>query len=184
MSRASRRFIVVIVAVLVASLSLTGCESLRKKFTRQKKKDKMAEADFIPVLEPEEYPAPEQNPPVNYKNHYALVKAWYKDLWTMIEEQSSAKRGKYVLKQIYGHLDEMQKLVAPAKQAEVARLRGFLKYYDEALGDPLPSRNISRMQSDLRAFDRQLRALSPSKMQGSFVPMTATDKKIANDAAD
>ena len=165
-----RKLVVSVAAVLAMSLSLSACEPLRKKFTRQKKKDKSEERDFVPVLEPQEYPAPENNPVENYKQHYALVKAWYKDLWTALEEKWSDKKIEYTLKQIYGHIEEMQKLVVPSKQGEFVHLRNLLKYYDCSLNGPLPLRNTARIQSDLRAFDRQLRQMNADKEKGSFVP--------------
>ena len=45
-----------IVPVLIVSLGFSGCETMRRKFVRQKKKKETAE--FIPVLEPIEYPGP------------------------------------------------------------------------------------------------------------------------------
>ncbi len=159
-----------IIAIVVMSVSLSACEPLRKKFTRQKKKDRMENKDFVPVLEPLEYPAPADNPKENYKGHYSLIKAWYKDLWTAIEENGSDKKIQYTIKQIYFHIDEMQKLVVPQKQAELTKLKGLLAYYEESLNSPSSMRNISRIQSDLRAFDRQLRGqLSANKIEGDLV---------------
>lgn len=173
----NRKLMVTIIAVLAVSVSLSGCETLRKKFTRQKKHDQNDDNNFVPVLEPQEYPAPENNPPVNYKNHYDLLKAWYRDLETLLLEKNADKRMQYTLKQVFGHLDEMQKLVVSEKQAHVAKLRGLLKYYNESLNGPASLRNVSRIQSDLRAFDRELRdELSPGKLQGSYVPAPAKAK--------
>ena len=166
-----RKLIMGIAVVLAVSLSLSSCETLRKKFTRQKKKDQSEGKDFTPVLEPQEYPAPENNPVENYKQHYALVKAWYKDLWTALEGKWSDKKTEYTLKQIYGHIEEMQKLVVPSKQGEFVRLRNLLKYYDNSLNGPLPLRNTARIQSDLRAFDRQLRQMNADKEKGDLVPV-------------
>ena len=165
-----RKLIAGIAAVVVMSLSLSACEPLRKKFTRQKKKDQSEESNFVPVLEPQEYPAPEHNPVENYKQHYALIKAWYRDLWTALDEKASDKKTEYTLKQIYGHIEEMQKLVTPSKQRDFVKLKNLLKYYDDSLNSPLPLRNSARIQSDLRAFDRQLRQMNAGKLKGDFVP--------------
>ena len=106
-----------------------------------------------------------------------LVKAWYPDLETLLLEKNADKRIKYTLKQVYGHLDEMQKLVVPQKQAEIVKLRKMLNYYDDSLNVPASLRNTSRIHSDLRAFDRQLRGqLSPNKLQGSYVAAPGKDK--------
>ena len=63
-----------IACLLGMCVSMSACEPLRKKFTRQKKADANADKDFVPVLEPQDYPAPEKNPPEMYKQHYALIK--------------------------------------------------------------------------------------------------------------
>ena len=160
---------VAIIAVLVMSMSLSACEPLRKKFIRQKKKAQTEDANFIPVLEPQEYPAPENNPPENYQQHYALIKAWYRDLWTALEEKSSDKRIRYTIKQVYSHIEEMQKIVKPEVQTQLQGLKGFLKYYEDSLNSPLPLRNVSRVQSDLREFDRRLRRLGVDDVKDSFV---------------
>ncbi len=43
-----------IVMVITITITSLGCESLRKKFVRQKKKD-VKDKDIIPVLDPIEY---------------------------------------------------------------------------------------------------------------------------------
>ncbi|MBI3315166.1 MAG: hypothetical protein HYZ86_04445 [Candidatus Omnitrophica bacterium] len=161
-----------IACLVVTSISLSACEPLRKKFTRQKKKDAFAQQDFIPVLEPQEYPAAEKDPVQNYKQHYALIKVWYRDMWRALEERGSDKQQRYLIKTIYGHIDEMRKLVGPQQQQKLDDLAKVLSYYDSALGVPAPMRNVSRIRSDLRAFDRMLRnKLRADRIKGSFIPV-------------
>ncbi len=161
-----------IACLVVTSISFSACEPLRKKFTRQKKKDASADQDFIPVLEPQEYPSVQQDPVQNYKQHYALIKAWYRDMWTALEERGSDKQQRYLLKTIYGHIDDMRKLVGPQEQRKLDELAKVLSYYDSALGVPAPMRNVPRIRSDLRAFDRMLRnKLRADKIKGAFIPV-------------
>ena len=164
------RVYALIACLLAMSVSFSACEPLRKKFTRQKKKD-AADMNFVPVLEPQDYPAPEKNLPEMYKQHYTLIKVWYKDLWVALDERGTDKQQKYLLKQIHGHIDEMRKLVIPAKQAQLDELAKLLFYYDSAFDVAVPLRNTSRIHSDLRAFDRMLRSLNADKVKDSFVPV-------------
>lgn len=165
-----RRKLLLVSSVLLLGLTVTSCEPLRKKFTRKKKHPQAEDRNFTPVLAPEEYPAPEDNPVDLYKQHYELIKAWYTDLWTLLQERNMEKRALYVLKQITEHLDGMEKVVQPPSRVELAKLRGFLAYYREAMGAPAAQRNVSRIQSDLRAFHRLLTGkLTPSKMKGSLL---------------
>ena len=153
----SRRLLVTIAFMLVVCLSTSSCESLRKKFTRHKKQDQTQSSDFQPVLEPQEYPAPENNPEFNYKQHYALIKVWYKDLWTGIDEKNTDTVVKNSLKQIFDHIDQMKSLLKPEKATGLNQLADLLKYYKASLDQARIQRNYSRIQSDLRAFDRMLR---------------------------
>lgn len=152
------------------SMSLCSCEPLRKKFTRQKKRAQLEDRNFIPVLEPIEYPAPENNPQQMYKHHYAMVKVWHTDLGTLLKEKNAEKRSGYTLKQINTHIDGMRSLLQPVKQVEVDKLKQTLTYYTESLNQTGPQRNVSRLQSDLRAFYRQLyHKLRFDKVRGSLV---------------
>ena len=170
MANRNRSMVVSLIGILILSMSLSACEPLRKKFVRQKKKDQMDSKDFVPVLEPQEYPAPENNPELNYKEHYALLKVWYKDLWTTLEEKDSDRRARYTLKQMMARIEEMRKLVDPPTQGALDQLAGFLDYYIRSLDGPEPLRNRSKIQSDLRAFDRHLRGqCRPDKLQGHFI---------------
>ena len=64
----------------------------------------------------------------------------------------------------------MEKLVDAPTQANLVKLAGFLDYYRSSLDDSWHARNVSRIQSDLRAFDRFLRDhLRADRIKGHFV---------------
>ena len=102
-----KKFVLAIAGLLVLSLGLSSCDSLRQKFTRKKKKGE-EEQSFVPVLVPEEYPAPQLNSELNYKENYDLIKAWYKDLWTAIDDKSSARYIHYTISQVNNHITQME----------------------------------------------------------------------------
>ena len=165
-----KKAILVIAGLLVFSLSLSSCDTLRQKFTRKKKKGEVEEQAFVPVLEPEEYPEPKFNPEFNYKENYDLIKAWYKDLWTAIDDKSTARYTHYTITQVTNHIAQMEKLVDAPTQENLVKLAGFLDYYNASLDDPWQVRNVSRIQSDLRGFDRFLRDhLRVDRIKGHFV---------------
>ncbi len=166
----SKKAVLVLAGVLIFSLSLSSCDSLRKKFTRQKKKGDATEQAFVPVLEPQEYPAPENNPEEGYRQHYSLIKAWYHDLWTGIEDRSTSKYLGYIIRQVTTNIEQMKAFVDQPTQANLTKLAGFLDYYRQSLDVPWEARNISRIHSDLRAFDRFLRgSLRSDKIKDHFV---------------
>ncbi len=166
----NRKILMTVAVVLAVSVSLSACDTLRKKFTRQKKQSETQSPDFVPVLEPQEYPAPEHNPVENYKQHYALIKAWYRDLWTAIDEKNSDGIAKNSLKQILEHIDQMKLLLKPNRAKGLNQLVDLLKYYKTSLDTPRSLRNYARIESDLRAFDRMLRGhFRHDRLKGDFI---------------
>lgn len=151
------QWLVTVSMLLVVCVSCSSCETLRKKFTRQKKKDQSESTDFNPVLEPQDYPAPEYNAAENYKEHYDLVKVWYKDLTDGVtQKEDNDGRVRYALKQIDGHLDGMASLLAKEKRPVVEDTKALLKGYKEALAIDRPLRNRAKLQSELHLFYHQL----------------------------
>jgi hypothetical protein len=152
----NRNLLMTVVLMLMVTVSLSSCETLRKKFTRHKKEgDQIKEEDA--VLEPQDYPAPEHNPPEIYKQHYALIKSWYKDLWGGISERGTDGTVRYAIKQIVDQLELMKVLLKPEKAMGIDKLENLLMFYKTSLDQPRNVRNYSRIQSDLRQFDRELR---------------------------
>ena len=164
-----KKTFIVIAGLLVMTLTFSSCDTLRQKFTRKKKKGGEEQA-FVPVLEPVEYPAPELNPVQNYKENYDLIKAWYTDLWTAIDDKSTSRYIHYTITQVTNHIGQMEKLVDAPTQVNLVKLAGFLDYYQKSLDDSWQVRNVSRIRSDLIEFDRFLRDhLRADRIKGHFV---------------
>ena len=76
----------------------------------------------------------------------------------------------YIITQVTNHITQMEKLVDAPTQANLVKLAGFLDYYNSSLDDSWQVRNVSRIQSDLRGFDRFLRDhLRADRIKGHFV---------------
>jgi len=164
-----KRLMVIIAGLIVVSFTLSSCDTLRQKFTRKKKKGEDEQA-FVPVLVPEEYPEPQLNAVQNYKENYDLIKAWYTDLWTAIDDRSTSRYIHYTITQVINHINEMKELVDAPTQANLVKLSHYLDYYSASLQDSWQVRNVSRIQSDLRGFDRFLRDhLRADHIKGHFV---------------
>src|SRR3989338_8775878 len=120
-----------VLVLLVAMLS--GCEPLRKKFTRQKKKDQSQSSQFIPVLDPLDYPDKVQTPEEKYRHSFSLWQVWHKELMMRLEEQASDKKINYTFNQVMVQLTEMEKLLTGEKQEKLGEYIGQLSGLQQEL---------------------------------------------------
>jgi hypothetical protein len=110
----------IIICFTLAAFFLTGCQPLRKKFVRQKKKDK--EEDIIPVLNPIDYEPSRVSPKERYEYHYSLWRVWYKEfhLEMTTDKRTSDKRQRYLLQEMITQIEEMRKWIVEEKQRELS----------------------------------------------------------------
>jgi hypothetical protein len=151
-----KKFVWSVVLVMFCAGSLTGCSSLRKKFTRVPKNAKAGDT-FIPVLQPVEYQKIEETPQQVYAGHYSMVKIYFKDLWDVLGgRDSSPKRERYIFTELMSHFNAMADLLVDSKKAEagVIRLRveTILKEYDKPDG----LRRYDLIGSNMRQVEREI----------------------------
>lgn len=156
-NRAVFKRLTVVSFVFLFALTSAGCEPLRKKFTRQKKRDKQLAGDSIPVLEPIEYPAKVYTPLDRYKQSYQLWKAWNKELLDSVSGNESAKRQLYLLGQVKVQLGRLQELIPAEKQDTLSKSLAQLSGIESELQIPVASRSSYSMRSDLESIERSIR---------------------------
>lgn len=142
--------------VCVAVMS-GGCEPLRKKFVRQKKKDASASTEAVPLLTPEVYPEKVFDPVREYKQHYGLWGVWYKDYFSILEENGSDKRQRYVLTQMFTQLEKMEGLLADEKRSGLTQLKNDLQSVVDMMKTPAVMREDSVVEGKVRSIDDRLR---------------------------
>ena len=141
---------------LIASVFInTGCEPLRKKFIRAKKKDQKIAIE--PVFEPIEYPSKAYSPEVAYQYHYSLWQVWSKDLVTVLEEESSSKRKLYNITQMITQTQEMENLLIGEKKEKLSRLKARLEQMKEKMERSVVLADSSKLLLDLKVIDRNFR---------------------------
>ena len=120
----------------VLALLVSGCQPLRKKFTRKKKVEKEDSGKLIPVLDPIDYPKKIYSAVEEYSQHYSLWKVWDKDILQSIDRGESDKRQKYILGQVLGELDEMSVFLTDDRKAKfqeaIDKVRDIEKEYNKA----------------------------------------------------
>ena len=139
----------------VVSSSLAGCSSLRKKFTRKKKKDFTAE--FEPVLNPVDYPPMRESVPETYAYHASLRQVWYKGLAETLPTKDSDKRVKYFFDQMLLELNEMISLLTQEKKALAEGLLGKLQNIRKEYDRPSQMRQLPTIERRLRLLDGDIR---------------------------
>ncbi len=123
MNHLKRFGLLLIIAVLV--LNLSGCETLKKKFTRKPKAGKKAS----PVLVPQDYKGIYSNS-VLYDNHFIYWRTWTEDLMDCMENKLSNKRQVLAANRALEDLERMGDLLkSPKKEA----LEPHIKVYERVL---------------------------------------------------
>lgn len=104
------------VGVLMCIFLLTGCETLRKKFTRKRKK---AETEEPMVIVPRDYSAHPFPSNVLYKQYFVYWKSWNQELVSSLNDLASYKKIVDCVEQSLVNLKKMQTYLNEAKAAEI-----------------------------------------------------------------
>ena len=147
---------VVIGFLLVTMLTAGGCEPLRKKFVRQKKKTDES-SKFIPVLDPIDYPRKTETSEELYKHHFSLWQVWDKELVMRIEERASDKKIQHTLNQVLVQLGEMEKLLTGEKQQQLSQQIAQMSKVQSDLTQPVGIRNNGVIQKQVERVSKKLR---------------------------
>ncbi len=169
--RVGSRFYSVFLMIFLGSfiLSSIGCEPLRKKFVRQKKKDENAQ-QFIPVLDPIDYPAAVYSAEEGYRKHYSLWRVWHKELMVSLDEQGIDRRQKYLVGQLVTQLSEMSKFVTEEKQKGLKDLSDTLFEVQEELEKPSGMRNMYSIKRKIEQSDKKmLNEFNPKVLENDFI---------------
>ena len=162
------RSLLIVISCFALAFSSLSCEPLRKKFVRKKKTENKSEK-FIPVLDPIDYPPVEHSALERYKQHYSLWKVWYRDLITVIDEQGSDKRQKYLFDQMIAQMEEMNKWIVPAKKDELSGLIDDLKKTENAFAEPALMRNRFIFKSKIESNAKKIQdGFKPQLLEESF----------------
>lgn len=137
--------------------STSGCEPLRKKFTRQKKKDASQSSQFIPVLDPIDYPDKVESPEESYRHYFSLWQVWDKELVMRIQEHASDKKINFTFNQFLVQLTEMEKLLSGEKRQKLNEYIAQLSGLQKDLGQPAGVRNDSVIQRKIERIGKNLR---------------------------
>jgi len=147
---------ILICCLLVSTIFLDGCEPLRKKFTRKKKKTSVGD-ETVPILEPIDYPQKVYSPAETYKHHYSLWQVWNNELQSLVLENTYRKRKIYLVDQIIANLEVMKNLIVEEKQTALISSLERLRKVKSDLEAFVPTRNLSALKRELALIDKDIR---------------------------
>ncbi len=164
-----RNFLVWLILLSVTVVSLTGCQSFRKKFVRKKKEERKEK--FIPVLEPIDYPAKIHTSEEQYKYSYSLWKVWSTDYVKSLEEKDSDKKQKYALVQALKALEDMKNAVNADKQAKLEEIITRVNELNSEYEKSTEIRSQYQMKSRMEKVMSQIRnEMNPKVMTDQYAP--------------
>lgn len=142
---------VVFLLIYFLIVSLTGCDSLQRKFTR-KKKEPVKAPRFYQLKKYEKKPTPEL-----YKKHYAYWVSWQSELIEVAGENS--KKDKRCIEEIIGNLYDMQNILVKEKGDELTpHIERLLRVKDIIFRGDLNRANRDYVISTLQHEDRVIKS--------------------------
>ena len=155
-------FILIFSCILV----LTGCETLRKKFTRKKKR---RETEEVMVITPRDYSAHPFPNDVLYKQYFVYWKSWNQELVASLNDRDSDKK---ILDCVEQAIINLKKMATYLKEEKAKELDVYIKKTEdlkneiiEAKGMPPSRLNLLRYKAE-RILSSVNRQFDSSKMKG------------------
>lgn len=166
---------VVLLCFIATTLSLSGCEPLRKKFTRAKKKDALSTSGD-PILEPIDYPASNDSAQKRYLKHYSLWNVWYRDCMEALSVNDNPKKQIYDVDQMITQFQEMNTYLKPEKQGPILQNIETLGKIRYDMEHPINLR-VYKVQSILKTMAEQMKKdYKIDKIKGDLIILEGTIK--------
>ena len=108
---------IITVLLITSIIYLSGCEALRKKFTRQPKKKEKEIEDIVFV--PVEYPEFTMSKEDQYTNNYLFWKSWHSELVTYLNDDTSRKKQISLADETINSLNNMRELLNDEKREKL-----------------------------------------------------------------
>ncbi len=140
----------VLALLLVATVGLSGCETLPKKFIRKKKEP----AHRAATVYLDEGPYQKQfSNEYYYKTHFTFWRTWHDDMLNNLTGNS--KKLQRTAEESYSHLEQMGRYLTPEKKAQLDPLVEEMDRYRKRFEQNTPSRTeAAGMRSDLERVRR------------------------------
>lgn len=144
------RRIISIFLIFFLLAGMTGCEGLRKKFTR-KKKESVKMPRIYQVKKYEKKPSPEL-----YKKHYAYWMSWHSELLKVLG--ANHKKDVRCIEETISNLRDMQSILVQEKADRLApHIDNLVKVKDVILKEDMTQFNKDYIRRNLEKEDRSIK---------------------------
>ncbi len=139
----TKKLLLIFLCVSLSSALLTGCETLRKKFTRKRKTTDNQEQVIIVPRDYNAHPFPSD---VLYKQYFIYWKSWNQELITSLTDESSYRKVDDCVEQAVINLRKMSSYL---DDDMAKKLGAYVKQTEDLKGDIEASRNMMSSQRNL-----------------------------------
>ncbi|MFA5146350.1 MAG: hypothetical protein WC515_03100 [Candidatus Omnitrophota bacterium] len=140
--------------IFFLAVNLTGCDALRKKFTR-KKKDAVKMPRIYQVKKYEKKPTPEL-----YKKHYSYWMTWQSELIRVLGENH--KKDMRCIEEIVGNLKDMRSILVKEKGDELTpHIEKMESLRDSIFRNEISQANRDYSRRTLEREDRLIKRAFP-----------------------
>ncbi|MFZ5799857.1 MAG: hypothetical protein ACOY3D_00540 [Candidatus Omnitrophota bacterium] len=158
------------VSIAVSLLFLSGCQTLKKKFTRKPKGEEENVEEVI--YAPQDYPAKVVSTQELYRNYYALVRGWAQELDDALVEGGNHKRQVMCITEMVNNLNKMRDLLTVEAQPGMDKYIALVASLRDAIAaGKASSADFYWMKVKLDSVKARIaRDYLPSKMKGRLIP--------------
>ncbi len=148
--------LLLIVFVLCCQSLFSGCEPLKRKFIRKKRKEPL-EATVEPIFDPETYPEKVKDTEQLYRSYYDLCLIWNKEVIANLEERMSDKKVLFSLNKLLKEMRKMESLVRGEPGKTIKDYQESLEKMIQEFSSPVAFRNYRGYIKKLMSMDRKIR---------------------------
>lgn len=145
-----------ILGLFFVSVIVSGCEPLRKKFTRQKKIERQLIHE--PILDPIDYPHRVYNVVENYRYRFSLFHVWKKEFISSVDNQASSKRLRYLMDNMIDQLVAMNQLLVYQKRSDLEKAIEDLRAIRVQLDMPSPFFDFPNIRRKVNSITQRVRS--------------------------
>lgn len=147
--------LVLIIFISISMISLCGCQTLKRKFTRKAKSEKENVEEVI--YEPQEYPAQVMSNEDMYRLYYNFWRGWQQELMEVLSEGQNHKKQVECITELINNLNKMKDLLVPEVQTNLSsQINELLPMKDEIISGRGNATNYDWMKIKLDSVKKKI----------------------------